>query len=125
MIAYNTTPLAYDLHRRSEKLKEHCILQLERKEKSAPDPLHSAIELFIRASKAFESMGEFEDGILTNARLSDLGRHEEMRKLTNEYRDKLSFIATTAKGKRAAAARLEKELLAGPTTKLDPVLDGM
>lgn len=125
MIAYNTAPLASALLRLSEKQKERCIVQLERKEKSAPDPLHSGIELFTHASKVLEAMGEFEGGILTNARLSDLGRKEEMRKLTNEFRDKLTFIATAAKDKRAAASRLEKELLAGPTTKLDPILDAL
>jgi len=125
MIAFNTAPLASELHRLSEKLKEHCILQLERKEKSAPDPLHSGIEHFTRASKVLEAMGEIEGGILTNARLSDLGRREEMRKLTNEYRDKVTFLATAAKDKRAAAAKLEKDLLAGPTTKLDPIPDAM
>lgn len=123
MISYNVAPLASDLLSLSEKLKEHCILQLEAREQSAPDPLHSGIEYFTRASSLFDEMGQIEGGILTNKRLSELGRKEEMRKLANEYRDKLTFLATAAKEKRAAAAKLEKEFRDVPKGITDPTVD--
>ena len=122
MITYNLAPLAFDVHRHALKLKEHFILQLERREKSAPDPLHAGIEHCTREMALAEEMGGREAAILANEHLSDKGRRERMRELTEEYRDKPK-LTKAAKDMRAAAAKLEKELMDVPKGVADPSVD--
>lgn len=124
MITYNeVTPLAPRLRIYTKAFKEALVSYLEFK-KGHSDVCLSGVEVLDRADGILQAMEKQEVAIATDARLSTVGKQEQMAKLAKEFHGQLSFVKGDATTRKNAAERLRQAFAAVPqAVDSDSVVD--
>ena len=114
MILYNElAPLAQKLRIFVQKFKEALVGFLEAKRGNS-DVILAGVEKLDRADVILKKLETEEAAIATNARLSIVGKQEQMAAKAKEFHERLSYIAQTAQNQRSAANEIQKRFTSAP-----------
>ncbi|NOU09381.1 MAG: hypothetical protein HOO98_05095 [Nitrospira sp.] len=114
MIAYNDlAPLAQKLRIYTKAFKEALLSFLEAKRGNS-DVILAGVEKLDQADAVLKELETEEGAIATNARLSTVGKQEQMAGTAKRFHERLSFIAQAAKDRRATAAEIQKKFTSVP-----------
>jgi hypothetical protein len=123
MITYNdVAPLAQKLRIFTQKFKEALVSYLEAKQGSS-DVILSGVEQLDKADVILQGLEKKEAAIATDARLSSVGRQEQMAKVAAEFHQQLRFVGNAAKDRRAAAEQLRRTFTAVPKSQYNETTD--
>lgn len=108
-----------------QKFKEALLGFLEAK-KGNSDVVLNGVEKLDRADGILKEFETDEAAIATNARLSTIGKQEQMAAKAKEFHERLSFIAKAATDRRNAAEQLRQRFAAVPeAVAQNPVVDNL
>lgn len=123
MTAYNdVSPLAPRLRIYCKAFKEALVSYLEAKRGNS-DVILAGVELFDRADATLRVMEKKEAAIATDARLSPVGRQEQMANVAAEFHPQLRFVGDGGRDRRNAAAEIQKKLTAVPRAQSNETTD--
>lgn len=119
------SPLAPRLRVFVQHFKQSLLAFLEAK-KGNSDVVLDGVQKLDRADAILKELESEEAAIATNARLSTIGKQEQMAATAKAYHERLSFLAKAATDRRNAARQLEQTFAAIPAAvDKDPLLDFM
>lgn len=114
MIAYNDlAPLAQKLRIYTKAFKEALLSFLEAKRGNS-DVILAGVEKLDKADAVLKELETEEAAIATNARLSTVGKQEQMAGTAKRFHERLGFVAQAAKDRRNAASELQKKFTSAP-----------